>query len=699
MKKEDLWKASIFAAIAILFLLAFMFLKPEITGFAVFSPGYYNWTFESDNYVYDSSLILIENNSARLKLQTQEYSWTTSNSTEIYIENGYYDYDNKTSEVINIDSNNYVVSANKIFDIAFGDFLDNNDVITMHTKSSSANNIKLCKASEVCNENNYGSVDYNGSEGEFSITISNLEHSSKSFSIITNGSTKIDFISSTKGNIINAQYDPNDKTSKLTSVDNDDLDVAKKKMFNVIFGEGLQNNDIISLYLDNEGETNIYLCWAGDFCESNYGSMHFPNIQGWYNITISNLPSSTSRLAILTDDKFDVDYIKVIREWEEENTGINLTYPDSASLETQTFELPTINQLNLFSKNDELKGQSIKYYYYNENWIEIPSNGSLPELEQIKLKAEFFSNKTETPILHNMVLSYDFCSENWECSEWDACQENGARIRECTDKNQCGSFVNKPNEIDGCDYFPGYYEINESKLISIGKDNITVINAGGVVIDLITNDNIVGSNFEIEKNLNLTEASGKKMVSNVNISIDGINEKLESGIIRLYYTDEYLAENNINEDSLKIYYYGENWEELNSTVNKEENYVYANAEHFSVYGILGEVKSESSPSSSGSSGGSSGGHSSTSSVIVNQQMPTEIKETTKEIPKEIINGNVETNAEKNSAEEISGNTFDSLTVLVVYNAKKAPVSVPIGIGLLVLMIIFFLRVAKFNRKK
>ncbi len=690
MEKEGFW---VFVVIAALFLLVFMFLKPEITGMAVFSPGYYNWTFESDNYNYDENLILIENNSARLKLQIQQYSWTTSNSTEFYAEKGYYDYDNKTSEVISIDSKNYVVSTNKIFDIAFADFLDNDDIITLHTKSSSANNIKLCRTSEICNENNYGSVDYNGSEGEFSITVSNLEHPSKSFSIITNGSTKIDFISSTRGNVINAQYDPSDRTSKLAAVDNDDLDVAKKKMFNVIFEEELQNNDIISLYLDNEGETNIYLCWAGDFCESNYGSMHFPNIQGWYNITISNLPSPTDRLAILTDDKFDADYLKVTRNWEEVNIDYNLSYPESASLETQTFELPTINQLNLFSKNDELNGQSIKYYYYNEEWIEIPANGSLPELEQIKLKAEFFSNNINTPILYNMVLSYEFCSEDWECSEWNSCQENGARIRECTDKNECGSFVNKPNEIEGCDYFPGYYEISENKLISIEKDNLTVINASEVVIDLVSNDNLVNANFEIEKNLNLTEVDGKKMVSNVNISIDGINEKLESGVIKLYYTDEYLAENNINEDSLKIYYYDGNWEELNSSVNKEENYVYANAEHFSVYGILGEVRSENPPSNSGGSGGSSGGsgHSSTSSVIVNQQMPTEIKE--KEIPKEEI---INENAVENTIEE---EPVTSLTGLVVYNAKKATVSVPIGLGLLILMIIFFLRVAKFNRKK
>ncbi len=573
MKKEDLGRISIFVVIAVLFLLIFIIIKPEITGMAVFSPGYYNWTFEGSNYIYDNSLILIENNSARLKIQSQEYSWTTSNSSVIYL--------------------------------------------------------------------SY------------------------------------------------AEYDGEDKTYKVNTSDSNKQKV-KNHILNVVFNENIKSGDILSVYAGGDEDSNVFVCEHNVSCNGTYGSFFFEENgwwDKWYNVTLTNL--DTNSIGIRVDNEIDINYLKVTREWEEENIGYNLSYPESASLETQVFELPTINRLNLFSKNDELKGQNIKYYYYNENWIEIPANGSLPNLEQIKLKAELRSNKSETPILYNMVLSYDFCTENWECSDWNSCQENGARIRECIDKNDCGSLANKPRGIESCDYFPGYYEITENKLISIEKDNVTVINAGGVVIDLITNDNIVGSNFEIEKNLNLTEADGKKMVSNVNISINGINEKLESGVIKLYYTDEYLAENNINEDSLKIYYYGENWEELNSTVNKEENYVYANVEHFSVYGILGEVKSESSPSSSGSSSGG-GRSSSTSSVIVNKQMPMGIQE--KEVPKKEI---IEGNAEENIAEE----PVTSLTGMVVYNAKKATVSVPVGLGLLTLIILFFLRVAKFNRKK
>ena len=49
-------------------------------------------------------------------------------------------------------------------------------------------------------------------------------------------------------------------------------------------------------------------------------------------------------------------------------------------------------------------------------------------------------------------------------------------------------------------------------------------------------------------------------------------------------------------------------------------------------------------------------------------------------------------------EEPERNNFESFTGLVVYNAKQAKVSVPIGIGLVAIMLIFFVKVGKFKRK-
>lgn len=41
------------------------------------------------------------------------------------------------------------------------------------------------------------------------------------------------------------------------------------------------------------------------------------------------------------------------------------------------------------------------------------------------------------------------CTENWECSEWEVC-EDGKQERECSDKNNCGTISLKPALIRDC---------------------------------------------------------------------------------------------------------------------------------------------------------------------------------------------------------------------------------------------------------
>lgn len=44
------------------------------------------------------------------------------------------------------------------------------------------------------------------------------------------------------------------------------------------------------------------------------------------------------------------------------------------------------------------------------------------------------------------------CTENWECMGWLACKQDGTQTRICTDKNSCGTAINKPLEIQECAY-------------------------------------------------------------------------------------------------------------------------------------------------------------------------------------------------------------------------------------------------------
>jgi metallophosphoesterase (TIGR03768 family) len=79
----------------------------------------------------------------------------------------------------------------------------------------------------------------------------------------------------------------------------------------------------------------------------------------------------------------------------------------------------------------------------------------------------------------------------------------------------------------------------------------------------------------------------------------GVVESLKSIILKLYYTDEELEDENLNESSLAMYWYNESagsWIKLSTGlgwvygtgVNMEQNYVWANVSHFSDYAVGGD---------------------------------------------------------------------------------------------------------------
>jgi len=343
MKKEDLHRElDLFFIFAIFFIIVFIFIYPTITGLIVYSSTSYNFTFENpDDYTYDSDLISIENNEAKLKLQESTYTWTTINVSEIYV--------------------------------------------------------------------------------------------------------------------ISAYYNSNDKTEKIIQLD-DKKQLVEDKTFDITFQESLQNNDILSLYLNEEKKSLVYLCDISTFCDNNYGSVYFPNTAGWYNITIQNLPTPISTLSILTNNSIKINYIKIIRETEQLNSETNYSYPEISSLETNTIDLPNTNQNIFFSKNENINQQEIKYYYSSDDGFTWNDLENLSNLEKIKIKAEFKSNSSETPILYNMMLSYEFCEESWNCSEWSDCSENNTKSRVCSDINECGTFELKPSETQNCLYTPSCEE-------------------------------------------------------------------------------------------------------------------------------------------------------------------------------------------------------------------------------------------------
>lgn len=44
------------------------------------------------------------------------------------------------------------------------------------------------------------------------------------------------------------------------------------------------------------------------------------------------------------------------------------------------------------------------------------------------------------------------CTESWSCEEWSSCQPDGFMRRVCSDANSCGTFQEKPQELETCVY-------------------------------------------------------------------------------------------------------------------------------------------------------------------------------------------------------------------------------------------------------
>ena len=153
-------------------------------------------------------------------------------------------------------------------------------------------------------------------------------------------------------------------------------------------------------------------------------------------------------------------------------------------------------------------------------------------------------------------------------------------------------------------------EIEETQITESFEENFTSNNSTTIT----TSDNLTQIDIEVSDNqtgiINITKVINPgndngltsfnkyiKIESDLNIS---------KAIIKISYSESELG--NLNENTLKIYYWNEltqNWDEINSWVDVDNNIVYAEVNHFSVYGIYGSVIVPTSSGSSGGSGGSS----------------------------------------------------------------------------------------------
>jgi len=455
----------------------FLFTKPQITGFVVYGEDSYvkNWSFNNaDDYVYNNSLIV--NDDVKLAPIITFTYWNTSNEINYSITAALYNPSDKTEKVNALDNEKQEIDDNKLLDIFFNESLENGDIISLYINEGDEGNIYLCDKGNLCEASNYGSVSYDEEEGWYNIPINGLNSPTKIFNLNPPDDVKVNLINSTKGGIVKALYKPSDKTSKVQDLDDNKFEVNKAKLFNLIFDNQINNDDIVSIYAKSGSASEIYLCGYGEECTSpGYGSVNYDGEEGWYNITVNGLAAATDSFN-LDPDKVKIDYIKAIHTKYEQHNSSNTTYATSAEIETEDLEIENLLSFNIFSKNELLNSQSITYQYSTDSggsWNEIPEDGNLSEINasnsKIRIKAVLNSDEITTPILYDMAVSYFtqiiVCTENWEAAYSD-CLTNDTKLKTYTDSNNCGTGDGLPADNGShvsCDYCtPNWLQINTS---------------------------------------------------------------------------------------------------------------------------------------------------------------------------------------------------------------------------------------------
>jgi len=387
-------------------------------------------------------------------------------------------------------------------------------------------------------------------------------------------------------------------TEEISALDGNITNVDKNKIFDVTFNETLGNNDTINFYLKgiNDGsETEIYLCQASVQCSSpGYGEVYYSGSEGWFSITIENLSSPVQSLNIDPPIKVKFDYINATKIILEEYSETNTSYQPSSAVTTEIIVQNLVSWDSLEAE-ENLNEQTITYDYSTNSgstWESVPDDKNLTNISasisKIMIKAILNSNGTATPSISFLNLTYT---------------------------------TKEPQK---------YFEINNTELISIIKDESVVINSttSKTELNIVASESLSNIQMNISE-LKDTRSSNISRVKEFEIISPELQDKINTATIKVYYIDEEVE--NLNESTLKLYYYNETsgeWQVLDSTVNEEENYIQASLQHFSIYGIFGESAQQENTDSSGStsSGGSGGKKEFTRGTNLAQQQTSNTQE-------------------------------------------------------------------------
>lgn len=275
-------------------------------------------------------------------------------------------------------------------------------------------------------------------------------------------------------------------------------------------------------------------------------------------------------------------------KWNDSNEEIftytgdleyNLIYDDSKEGQWIKFEFNNITDIGDFD-NDTIINENdncLNVYNINQNNSDNDSFGDLCD------NCPFITNQDQLDSDSDGI--------------GDLCEAT------CNDNIQNGNEtgIDCGGSCESCIYIRTI-EFDQEKDTIVNNVKATFITTKNITNTLFNNKIIYGTNILSEENLSI-----------INIVPDyGINYILLWMFLEINYNDSELINQNINESTIRLYYYNESWLELNSSIDTESNYLHLNLTYLiNEFGLFGEKNNilipatPSSPSSGG--GGSSGG--------------------------------------------------------------------------------------------
>ncbi len=463
----------------------------------------------------------------------------------------YYNPSDKTEKIGIFDSDKFEIQKNKFFNIFFNGSLENDYTLNFYLEGNTASNVSVCRFYD-CSKS-YGTIQYTGSEGWFSLNLSGVEAPRKQFSLNSTKDVKINYINASFQNI--SYYNLTNTTYPSSGfLETKDLEIQNLKSWDkFVFGQELHEQNIFYSYSIDSGSTWTSLN-SFDLSKTASKKIRFG----------ANLTSNTTNTPLL---KFIfVNYTKLA---------------------------PTLSQIDKTQKASP------------GDLVNITLNLTNPSLvSNATAYVKYYNSTTISTINLSLDNSTGLFSGKWNSSGIGS----GLYYIDVEIQSPYGENLNQRQLISLIDSTKGSFLNSSLKFVKNETLRIDAKNSSSSVLDIKTKENLENISVSIVeytqniKNQNTKTELGKYIDI---VSDSSLNNNISSATITIYYNDTEIANSGLDESTLKIHFFNETsntWTEIPSTVNTTGNYVTGNTTHFSTYGVFGD----STPSSSSSGGGSSG---------------------------------------------------------------------------------------------